>query len=133
MRELRHEQSPGAVKGCFFLTRGRVLPHHFLIKPQRPVSRFGKLQRFPGGSVIKNPPPMQEMRVRSRGWECPLEKEMATHSGILVWEIPRTEKPGGLQSMRSQNSQTGLSISTTTMVLSLLSFNRGKFPWKSVL
>ena len=57
MRELRHEQSPGAVKGCFFFkTRGRVLPHHFLIKPQRPVTRFGKLQWFPGGSVIKNLP-----------------------------------------------------------------------------
>ena len=76
---------------------------------------------------------MQEMRVRSQGWEGPLEKEMATHSGILAWEIPRTENPGGLQSMGSQNSQTRLSISTATMVLSLLSFNRGEFPWKSVL
>ena len=58
---------------------------------------------------------------------------MTTHSGILAWEIPWTEKPGGLQSMGSQNSQTQLGISTTTMVLSLLSFNRGEFPWKSVL
>ena len=39
------------------------------------------------------------MRVRSPGQEEPLEKEMATHSGILAWEIPWTEKPGGLQSM----------------------------------
>ena len=41
---------------------------------------------------------MQEMRVQ----EDPLEKEMATHSSILAWEIPRTDEPGGLQSMGSQ-------------------------------
>ena len=41
---------------------------------------------------------MQETRVRSLGWEDPLQKEMATHSSILVWEIPWTEEPGGLQS-----------------------------------
>ena len=45
---------------------------------------------------------MQETQVRSLGWEDPLEKELATHSTILVWEIPRTEEPGGLQSMWSQ-------------------------------
>jgi len=38
-----------------------------------------------------------------------LEKEMATHSSILAWEIPWTEEPGGLQSLGSQNSQTWLS------------------------
>ena len=45
---------------------------------------------------------MQETRVQSLGREDPLEKEMATHSSILVWEIPWTEDPGGLQSMGSQ-------------------------------
>ena len=45
---------------------------------------------------------MQEIQVLSLGQEDPLEKEMATHSSILAWEIPRTEEPGGLQSMRSQ-------------------------------
>ena len=45
---------------------------------------------------------MQEMQVQSLGQEDPLEKGMATHSSILAWEIPRTEEPGGLQSMRSQ-------------------------------
>ena len=40
---------------------------------------------------------MQEMWVRSPGWEDPLEKEMATHSSTLAWEIPWTEEPGGLQ------------------------------------
>ena len=51
---------------------------------------------FPGGSAVKNPPAMQEMLVPSLGWEDPLEKEMATHSSILAWEIPWTEDPDGL-------------------------------------
>ena len=42
---------------------------------------------------------MQEMLVRSLGQEDHLEKGMATYSGILAWVIPRTEEPGGLQSM----------------------------------
>ena len=42
--------------------------------------------------------------VQSLHWEYPLEKEMATHSNILVWEIPQTEEPGPLQSMGSQES-----------------------------
>ena len=46
--------------------------------------------------------PVQEMWVRSLGQEDPLEKEMATHSSILAWRLPRTERPGGLQSMGSQ-------------------------------
>ena len=45
---------------------------------------------------------MQEARVRSLGRENPLEEGMATHSSILAWRIPRTEEPGGLQSMESQ-------------------------------
>ena len=53
--------------------------------------------------------PMQQMQVRSLDWEDPLEEGMATHSSILAWEIPWTEEPGGLQSMGSQKSQTGLS------------------------
>ena len=46
--------------------------------------------------MLKNLPAIQEMRVGSLGWEDPLEKEMATRSRILVWEIPWTEQPGGL-------------------------------------
>ena len=57
---------------------------------------------FPGGWVVKNPPAMQETRVRSLGPEDPLEKGMVTHSSILAWEIPWTEEPGGLQSMGLQ-------------------------------
>ena len=45
---------------------------------------------------LKHLPPMRETRVRSLGWEDPLEKEMATHSSILAWRIPWTEEPGGL-------------------------------------
>ena len=59
---------------------------------------------FPGGSPVKNLPAMQETQVRSLGQEDALEKEMATHSSILAWEIPRTEEPGRLQSMGSQES-----------------------------
>ena len=45
------------------------------------------------------------MRVRSLGWEDPLEEGMATHASILAWEIPwNTEESGGLQSMGSQES-----------------------------
>ena len=51
------------------------------------------------------------------GQEESLEKEMATHCSLLVREIPWTEEPGGLQSMGSQNSQTGLNDSTTTTIL----------------
>ena len=51
---------------------------------------------------MKNPPAMQEMEVQSLGWEDTLEKEMATHSSILVSEIPWTEEPDGLQFMGSQ-------------------------------
>ena len=47
--------------------------------------------------------------VQSQGQEDPLEEEMATHSSILAWKIPRTKKPGGLPSMRLQKSQTRLS------------------------
>ena len=56
---------------------------------------------FPGGSVVKNLPAMQEMQetqAQSLGWEDPLEKEMATCSNILVWKIPWVEEPGRLQS-----------------------------------
>ena len=52
--------------------------------------------------TVKRLSTMQETRVRSLGWEDPLEKEMAIHSSILAWKIPWTEEPGRLQSMGSQ-------------------------------
>ena len=54
---------------------------------------------------VKNLPAVQETWDRSLGLEDPLKKEMTTHSSILAWKIPQTEKPDGLQSMGSQ-SQT---------------------------
>ena len=57
---------------------------------------------FPGGSVEKNLRAMQDMGVQCLGQEDPLEKQTATHSRILAWEIPWTEEPGGLQSMGLQ-------------------------------
>ena len=51
---------------------------------------------------LKHLPLIRETWVQSLGQEDPLEKEMATHSGILTWRIPWTEEPGGLQSMGSQ-------------------------------
>ena len=52
--------------------------------------------------MVKNMPAKQETRVQSIGQEDALEKEMATHSSILAWEIPWTEEPGGLEFMGSQ-------------------------------
>ena len=57
-------------------------------------------QGFPGGSVVKNLPSMQETWVWSLDWERPLA--MSFHSNILVWRIPWTEEPAGLQSMGLQ-------------------------------
>ena len=54
---------------------------------------------FFDGSEIKKLPAMQEMQIRSLYRKDPLEKEMATHSSILAWEIPWLEEPGRLQSM----------------------------------
>ena len=76
------------------------LPHHrrillaancLLIKWDLPVAQ-----------MVKNLPVMQETRVRSLGWEDPLEKGMAMHSSILACRIPWTEEPGELQSVGSQ-------------------------------
>ena len=55
--------------------------------------------------MVKNPPAnAEDMGARFLGEEDPLEKEMATHSIILAWEIPGTEEPDGLESMGSQTS-----------------------------
>ena len=55
---------------------------------------------FPGGSAVKKPPAMQETQVQPLGQENPQQKETATHSSILSWEIPWIEEPGRLQTMR---------------------------------
>ena len=57
---------------------------------------------FVVAQMVKNPPAIQEIWVQSLGREDPLEREMATYSSILAWELPWTEESGGLQSMGSQ-------------------------------
>ena len=52
--------------------------------------------------MVKHLPTMWETQVQSLGWEDPLEKEMATHSSTLAWEIPWMEDCGRLRSMGSQ-------------------------------
>ena len=52
--------------------------------------------------MVKRLRAMQETQIQSSGRDDPLEKEMATHSSILAWEIPWTEEPGGLQPIGSQ-------------------------------
>ena len=83
-------------EGCFSL--GTVLPPRTNVLP---MCREGA---FPGGSVVKNPPAMPKIGVQSLGWEDPLEKEMAAHSSILAWEIPKTEELGPLTQCLSQAS-----------------------------
>ena len=69
--------------------------------PQQPLKIFVYLFRgFPGGSDSKE----SACNAGDLGWEDPLEKGMATHSNILIWRIPWTEEPGGLQSMGWQRA-----------------------------
>ena len=56
--------------------------------------------------MVKKLPAMPETWVQSLGLEDPLEKGTAIHSSILAWRMPWTEKPGGLQSIGSQESDT---------------------------
>ena len=57
------------------------------------------LDGFPGSSLVKNLPAVQETLVRFLGWEDPLEMGQATHSSVLAWRIPGMGEPGGLPSM----------------------------------
>ena len=66
---------------------------------------------------------MQETRetwVRSLGQEDPLEKEMATHSGVFAWKIPWAEEPGGLQSMGPQRVRNDRELSTAKAKKSMI-------------
>ena len=63
--------------------------------------------------MVKNPPAMQETWVRSLGQENPLEKEMVTHSSIVAWEIPWTDRPDRLYSMGLQ--RVGHDLATETI------------------
>ena len=80
---------------------------HGVTKSRTRLSNWIELKTIFGTSLIaqlvKNLPAEQETRVRFLGQEDPLVKEMATHSSILAWRIPRTEEPGRLQSLGSQD------------------------------
>ena len=65
---------------------------------------------FPGGSVVKYPPTKQETQIWSLGWEDILEEEITGYCSILIWKIPWTEEPNGLQSTVSK-SRTQLNVS----------------------
>ena len=84
---------------------GHLLPLNTEIKPFAFHACYLEILGFPGGSAVKNPLPIQEIQVQSLGQEDLLEEEMATHSSILAWKTPRTEEPGGLQSMGSQKGR----------------------------
>ena len=66
---------------------------------------------------VKNLPAMWETQVQSLGWEDPLEKDMATYSGILAWRILWTEEHGGLQSMGSQRVRHNLETERAHILL----------------
>ena len=68
--------------------------------------------------LVKKLPAMQETQVQSLSWEDHLEKERATHSGSLAWEIPWTEEPGGLPSLGSQESDTSEQLNNHHLLLS---------------
>ena len=74
---------------------------------------------------VKNLPAVQEFRVRSLGWEDPVEKEMATHSSILAWKISWTEEPGGLQSMGSQRVRHDWATNTYLLTM--------RIPYREIL
>ena len=74
---------------------------------------------FPGGSAVKDPPAMQEMRVWSLGQKDPVEKEIAAHSSILAWKVPQTEEPCGLHSMESQKSHTTLWLNNKIFIYNI--------------
>ena len=83
------------------------LPHSWL-KPTFKGKEFRPSRELASliAQLVKNLPTMQETQVRFLVWEDPLEEEMATHSSILAWRIPRTEEPGRLQSVGLQESDT---------------------------
>ena len=71
--------------------------------------------------TVKHLSAMQETRVRSLGWEDPLEKEMAAHSSILAWRIPGTGEPGGLLSMGSHTVRHNFVGKVMALLFNMLS------------
>ena len=78
---------------------------------------YPNIEDFPIAQTVKNLPVRQETRVRSLGWEVPLEKGMVIHSSILAWRIPGIEKSGGLQSVGSQRVRHNWATNTHTHII----------------
>ena len=73
---------------------------------------------FPGGSAVNNPPAIQEpqeMRIQSLGQEGSLEEEMATHSSILAWKIPWTERSMGSQRVGDDSATEHACLKNTSL------------------
>ena len=98
---------PIPIKSCANSIVFPVLYSHrtFLFQSLR-ILVYCSRPSFPDGSAVKNSAMQetQETQVQFLGQEDPLEEGMATHSGILAWEIPWTEDPGGLQPMGHKDS-----------------------------
>ena len=76
--------------------------------------------------TVKDLSVVQETRVQSLGWEDPLEKGMVIHSSILVWRIPWTQEPGGLQSLGSQRVRCDWMTTT-------FPFSKTWYNWKDIM
>ena len=76
--------------------------------------------------MVKSLLAMQETRIRSLGWEGLLEKEMATHSNILAWEIPWTEEPDRPQPMGSPRVEHDVGVTLTHMELGITSISNNQ-------
>ena len=83
-------------------TRDPIANIHWIIEKSREFQKKHLLLASLVAQRLKRLPTMRRTWVWSLGREVPLEREMAIHSSILAWRIPRTEEPGGLQSTGSQ-------------------------------
>ena len=134
MIQLKAKKCQGLLETAGTWERGKmwILPQNLQKKPVPQIPWFWtpglqnlQLSGFEASMVtcwavlvaqtVKDLPEVQETQLWPLGQKDPLEKQMATPSSILAWRIPRAEKPGGLQSMGSQKSQTWLSKGAYTV------------------
>ena len=98
-----------------------MIENNFYCQPKRIRKQFRDIYMVIWDSLVsqtvKRLPTMWETQVQSLCWEDPLQKEMATHAGILAWEIPWLEEPGRLQSMGfAKESDTAYGLSSNNVV-----------------
>ena len=97
-------------------TRDQIANIHWIIEKSREFQKKHLLLASLVAQRLKRLPAMQRTWVWSLGREVPLEREMAIHSSILAWRIPRTEEPGGLQFTESELPRTRLSDFTHSLI-----------------